>query len=346
MLSAAYAATSVLCFVSLIFCIIIGSILLLYSSGNRAPLYLGLYYLLFGYTLSGSGLSYSGFILATPLFPAGNFSRLLCMPISWLYVRAAVIGKRFSWKDSYLALPALVYGVDYWLFRHPWLPPIAMFESLLAAGCWILQIRLLASARAAPFRRNRELLSWMIFLNALQVFLFLPAFLAWVSPTQTDPLLLTITKAIGALLTAVVLFLYPEILYTMKKPELVPAHRPRPPLDDTLIQRLTSQLDALMQEKKPFLDPHYSLRTLADTIGVPLYKLSAFLNQTTGTNFSDYLNQWRIRYCLDLIREKKIAHLNLGGIAMKCGFNNRNTFSTAFKKITGISPSAYLHSTR
>jgi YesN/AraC family two-component response regulator len=78
-------------------------------------------------------------------------------------------------------------------------------------------------------------------------------------------------------------------------------------------------------------------------MGVPLYKLSAYINQTIGTNFSEYLNQWRIQYCLDMIHEKKIEHLNLHGIATKCGFNNRNTFSAAFKKVTGKPPSVYLH---
>ena len=53
-----------------------------------------------------------------------------------------------------------------------------------------------------------------------------------------------------------------------------------------------------MLEKKPFLDPNYTLKDLADATNVPMYKLSAYLNQTTGTNFSDYLNQWRIRFCL------------------------------------------------
>src|SRR5215469_16676630 len=104
MLSAAYAATAVLCLVSTIFCFIAGSILLLYSRGNQMAPYLSLYYLLFGYTFIDSGLTYSGFIRYIPnLYPAGNSCRLLCMPLSWLYVRADVTRKRLTWKDVHLA---------------------------------------------------------------------------------------------------------------------------------------------------------------------------------------------------------------------------------------------------
>jgi AraC-like DNA-binding protein len=144
----------------------------------------------------------------------------------------------------------------------------------------------------------------------------------------------------GSLLSMMALYLHPTILYGLKPR---PAGKSKTNLDMEFIDRLALRLEKTMREKKPFLNPDCTLRELADTLDVPLYKLSAYLNQTLGTNFSEYLNQWRIRHCLELFREKQTEHLNLNGIARKCGFNNRNTFSTAFKKITGKAPSTYLH---
>ncbi|WP_315824616.1 helix-turn-helix domain-containing protein [Paraflavitalea speifideaquila] len=66
------------------------------------------------------------------------------------------------------------------------------------------------------------------------------------------------------------------------------------------------------------------------------------MNQTTGKHFNDYLNCQRIAYCLDFIRSGQAEHLNMNGISQHCGFNNRNTFAHAFKKVTGKLPSEYI----
>ena len=75
---------------------------------------------------------------------------------------------------------------------------------------------------------------------------------------------------------------------------------------------------------------------------IPAYQLSAFLNREIGLNFNDYLNQQRVRYCRRILIQKGMVHqLNLKGLALQCGFNNRNTLTTAFKKFTGFTPSRY-----
>ena len=83
------------------------------------------------------------------------------------------------------------------------------------------------------------------------------------------------------------------------------------------------------------------VKSLADELNIRQYQLSAFLNHELGVNFNDYLNEQRIRYCQQLIHEGDAYNLNLKGLASKCGFHNRNTFSTAFKKFTGYTPSSY-----
>jgi AraC-like DNA-binding protein len=42
-----------------------------------------------------------------------------------------------------------------------------------------------------------------------------------------------------------------------------------------------------------------------------------------------------------MMKNGEIANLNQTGIAAKCGFNNRQTFSAAFKKMTGGHPSSF-----
>ncbi len=107
------------------------------------------------------------------------------------------------------------------------------------------------------------------------------------------------------------------------------------------IKNISLLLETFMEEKKPFLRTSYSIRLLGDEIGIPSYQLSAFMNQWLGMNFNEYFNWFRVRYCQDLMDGGDIEQLNLRGLAYRCGFNNRNTLTAAFKKFTGRTPSSY-----
>jgi AraC-like DNA-binding protein len=96
-----------------------------------------------------------------------------------------------------------------------------------------------------------------------------------------------------------------------------------------------------MEDQKPYLSPGFSIRHLAKTVQVPAYQLSAFINQQLGMNYNDYINRLRIRYCIELIQTGLANDLNLRGLAYRCGFSHRNTLSIAFKKFTGVNPSAF-----
>ena len=104
---------------------------------------------------------------------------------------------------------------------------------------------------------------------------------------------------------------------------------------------IKNRLEELMKQKKPFLKPGYNIKDLANDMQMPSYQVSYFLNRALQVNFNDYLNYYRIKYCEDLIKGNTEAKLSLQGLALKCGFHNRNTFTTAFKKVTGKTPSEY-----
>ncbi len=101
------------------------------------------------------------------------------------------------------------------------------------------------------------------------------------------------------------------------------------------------QMDEVMEVKQCYLKTGYNIRCLADELNIPSYQLSALLNRKVGSNFNDYLNRYRVFYCKDLIQAGTVSNLNLKGLSAKCGFSNRNTFTTAFKKFMGRTPSEY-----
>jgi AraC-like DNA-binding protein len=109
-----------------------------------------------------------------------------------------------------------------------------------------------------------------------------------------------------------------------------------------------AQIDSLLWEcmkvEKRYLTLGCGIRQLAKEIQIPAYQLSAFVNQKLGMNFNDYINRFRVKYCLELMQMGIADGLNMRGLAHRCGFSNRNTLTTSFKKFTGVSPSTFRRS--
>jgi YesN/AraC family two-component response regulator len=117
-------------------------------------------------------------------------------------------------------------------------------------------------------------------------------------------------------------------------------------LSQQRIQEIAERLNQHMTSTKNFLRYRLTVQLLADDIQVQAYQLSAYLNQEKHLRFTDYLNQLRIEYCTGLIRGGMVKDFNMKGLALICGFQNRNTLTLAFKKFTGITPSCYIKSVR
>ena len=106
--------------------------------------------------------------------------------------------------------------------------------------------------------------------------------------------------------------------------------------DDT--ESIKLKLKDIMTEKKRFLQRRYHIKELAAELQIPVHQLSAFLNQVLGMHFSDHINKYRIDHCIELINTNLSGRPNLQQLSKICGFNNRSSFTTAFKKFTGQKP--------
>jgi AraC-like DNA-binding protein len=102
------------------------------------------------------------------------------------------------------------------------------------------------------------------------------------------------------------------------------------------------RLDLFMMEHKRFLRPHYTIRQLSEDTGIPASQISAAINLRKGLNFNEYVNKFRVRHCKRLIHEGGGKKVNIRDLSVDCGFHNRNTFTKAFKRFTGLTPSEYI----
>jgi len=109
-------------------------------------------------------------------------------------------------------------------------------------------------------------------------------------------------------------------------------------LDEQQLQQIAQQLNLVMEQKNLYMDPDLSLRELSTAIAIRENKISETFSRYFSKNFYDYVNGYRIQKACLLLKD---SDLNILTIGMEVGFNSRSTFNSAFKRLTGQTPSQY-----
>jgi len=105
---------------------------------------------------------------------------------------------------------------------------------------------------------------------------------------------------------------------------------------------LINKLKKIMNDKKLFLDPKLNIRETAVMLSTNRTYLSHAINSILETNFSSFVNQYRIDEAIKLITDKYFEKHTIEGIARTSGFANRAVFNATFKKQTGVTPSFFI----
>ncbi len=121
---------------------------------------------------------------------------------------------------------------------------------------------------------------------------------------------------------------------------LTPVHSHKP---ETEKPEDLKKLIEYIETEKPYLDDKLTLQKLAEPLDVPEKQLSALINKKTGMHFFDFINSYRIKDAQTLLKEQ--PDLTVLEVLYDVGFNSKSSFYTAFKKATGITPTAYRKST-
>ncbi|WP_217447670.1 helix-turn-helix domain-containing protein [Maribellus comscasis] len=97
-----------------------------------------------------------------------------------------------------------------------------------------------------------------------------------------------------------------------------------------------------METEKPYLDAQLSLGSMAENLQLHPNKLSYLINEKTGMNFNEFVNQFRLSHFKQIAVDKKNSHLTILGMAYESGFNSKTVFNVYFKKVEGITPGGWL----
>jgi AraC-like DNA-binding protein len=103
----------------------------------------------------------------------------------------------------------------------------------------------------------------------------------------------------------------------------------------TTLERLKSMMDT----EKPFLQTDFSLPQLADRLKLSVHMVSQVINDGLGKSFFEMTAEYRVNAAKQLLKDQ--PNIKIEEIAEQVGYNSKSSFNTAFKKITGKTPSEF-----
>ena len=230
-----------------------------------------------------------------------------------------------------------------------------IMAQLIILSKWKLQLKKVPDILNA----NMEQIKWLNWYTLVMLItygvLLLEMFLHLLG-SYTLGFIIVLTIGLNILFIAIYLFTKPTILYGMKGwihsttdeatvivfPESVKPIAKRTFLSATEGKEYKQIIESHFAEKNPFCMPGYSLRDLSLGVNIPVYQLSAFINQEYGKNFSEWINDHRFLFLQKMVAENGDFHLyTFEALGKMAGFNSRTSFISAIKKRTGKTPSEY-----
>lgn len=110
-----------------------------------------------------------------------------------------------------------------------------------------------------------------------------------------------------------------------------------PQAADSLHQKLL----AAMETEQLYLNSELRLTTLAQHLQTTPHILSQVLNEKIKKSYAEFINTYRIAAAKQQLADPAERKTYIINIAYDAGFNNKTSFNQAFKKATGMSPTAY-----
>ena len=111
-------------------------------------------------------------------------------------------------------------------------------------------------------------------------------------------------------------------------------------------EQRSRQQKHLIDQAVQYLQTHYSqeglsLQDAADYVHISPTYLSMLFKKETGTNFSDFLTETRMKAAMRLLHATEMKAYE---VSEQVGYSNPQYFSVSFKKFTGMSPSEFKQS--
>lgn len=131
------------------------------------------------------------------------------------------------------------------------------------------------------------------------------------------------------------------VILEPENPENHEARYSRASLNEKQVEEITNNVYQYLKNKKPYLNPEYSLQMMAEDLNISRHKLSEAINNGQKKNFYKLINEFRIEEVKEMLVNPSFSHYTVLGVGMECGFNSKTSFNRIFKEETGLTPTQY-----
>ncbi len=112
-------------------------------------------------------------------------------------------------------------------------------------------------------------------------------------------------------------------------------------LTDDQLNHYYNELDSVIKSKNLFLKSDLSLNDLSNETNIDIEDIKEVLNRKLDSNFFDFILNYKIQKAKLLISNNFDNEFSLSDIAIKSGFNTKDSFYVLFKKYTNSTPENY-----
>ncbi|MGM0531179.1 MAG: helix-turn-helix domain-containing protein [Bacteroidota bacterium] len=106
-------------------------------------------------------------------------------------------------------------------------------------------------------------------------------------------------------------------------------------------KEILTMIEKEMQENRFFAGNLASLSSLAGRINESTHHVSQVINEKLNKSFFELIARYRVEEAKRLLVSQQGNSLTIEEIAEEVGYNSKSSFNTAFKKITGQTPSQF-----
>ena len=108
-----------------------------------------------------------------------------------------------------------------------------------------------------------------------------------------------------------------------------------------IMDELKDKILDIIVTKKKYLDKHYSAKELAKDLGTNTRYVSAVINVKFHSNYTSFINKFRIEDAMSILVDKRYKDLNMEDVSAMVGFASRQSFYASFFRLKNITPRKY-----
>jgi len=261
-------------------------------------------------------------------------------------------------KEWYLFIPAIIYGLlkTYWFYisisensyRITGILVDAHFFRISEFLFLFYTIFLLTKALQFINKNNPNILSSKALRNLKWLkkftYIFLGMIILELTFFSTDLIIHNGQESF--------LFLYPSLIINVIfiywigylgfiKPIRIIGSFKNKSIEKRKAETIKQKLKRAIEVDEIYKNANLTISECAIYINISSKDLSNYINEVHGVNFSEFLNFHRIEKVKELLQTKNTDKFTLLKFAEDAGFSSKSSFNATFKKMVGVTPSAY-----